>query len=115
MRILATILMILYGAATWVQQNDPDPMRWYAVYGLAALLCLMALAGKPQRPVMVLLGLAALVWAATLVPTILDVGAYSFNEVEREFGGLVVVGIGMFLLTKCSLTSLPVAGDTVTS
>jgi hypothetical protein len=115
MRILALILLLLYGAAAVVQHNDPDPMRWYAVYGLASLLCLMALLGKPQRPVMVLLGLAALVWAATLVPTILDVGAYSFNEVEREFGGLVVVGIGMFMLTKCSMTTLPVAGDTVTS
>ena len=86
MRILATILLVLFGAAAAVQYNDPDPMRWCALYGLAALLCLMALLGKPQRPVMVLLGIAALVWAVTLVPTILEVGDYTFNEAEQFLG-----------------------------
>jgi hypothetical protein len=46
-------------------------------------------------PVALPVGLAAIavVWAATLAPTVLRESAWTGNEVEREVGGLLVVAL----------------------
>jgi hypothetical protein len=43
-------------------------------------------------------GLVALVWAATLVPDVVAVGALTFDEEQRELGGLVIVAAIMIAL-----------------
>jgi hypothetical protein len=53
--------LFLFAAA--VQYNDPDPLRWMAVYGLAALACVLSLARRLPRVVPVLVGLGAVAWA----------------------------------------------------
>jgi hypothetical protein len=35
---------LLFAAA--VQYNDPDPLHWMALYGLTAVCCMLAIAGK---------------------------------------------------------------------
>ena len=55
-----------------VQYNDPDPIRWMLVYGLAALACVLKLRGRlswyfPAAA----LGAVALVWAASIAPRVI--------------------------------------------
>ena len=102
-------MAVLFLIAAALQYNDPDPLRWMAIYGLAALACLLALAGRLPRPVPAAIGLAALAWAATLAPGV--VGRVSIGELfesyamksepveeAREMGGLLIVGAWMAVL-----------------
>jgi uncharacterized membrane protein len=103
------LMAVLFGIAAALQYNDPDPFRWMAIYGLAGLACLLALAGRLPRTAAVVIGLAALVWAATLAPGV--VGRVSFWELfeslamksepveeAREMGGLFLVAAWMAVL-----------------
>jgi hypothetical protein len=110
-----TVLMgILFLLAVAAQYNDPDPVQWMAIYGAAALTCLLALRGRLPRWLPVLVGLAALVWAATLAPQV--VGRTAPGELFREAGmatlaveearellGLLIVAVWMLVL----LTATP--------
>jgi hypothetical protein len=102
-------MAVLFGIAAALQYNDPDPIRWMAIYGLAALACLLALAGRLPRVAAVAIGLAALAWAATLAPGV--VGKVSIGELfesyamksepveeAREMGGLLIVAAWMAVL-----------------
>ena len=100
----------LFAFAAAVQYNDPDPLRWMAIYGLAMLACGLALAGRLSWLPPALLGLIALVWAGTLAPGV--VGRVSLGELfqsygmltpavegGREMGGLLIVAVWMGVLT----------------
>ena len=54
-----------------IQWNDPDPLRWMAIYAAAAAACFLA----PHRPHGWILptgvALVALIWAGYLGPTVL--------------------------------------------
>ncbi len=95
--------LFLFAAA--VQYNDPDPLRWMGIYGVAALACLLSLAGRLPRWMPVLVGMVALAWAGTLAP---GVGRVSIGEIfqlygmlsepveeAREMGGLLIVATWM--------------------
>jgi hypothetical protein len=103
------LMAILFLVAVAVQRNDPDPLRWMAIYGLAALACVLAVAGRLPRLAPVLIGLVALVWAATIAPGVLgrvslgdlfESYAMKSESVEeaREMGGLTIVTVWMALL-----------------
>jgi hypothetical protein len=100
----------LFAFAVAVQYNDPDPIRWMAVYGLAMLACVLVLAGRFPRLLPALVGLGALVWAGTLAPGV--IGRVSVGELfqsygmlstaveeGREMGGLLIVAAWMGVLT----------------
>jgi hypothetical protein len=103
------VMSVLFLVAVVVQHNDPDPVRWMAIYGFAGLACALALAGRLPRLVPVLVGVAALAWAATLAPGV--VGRVSVGELfesyamksapveeAREMGGLLIVTVWMGVL-----------------
>ena len=103
------LMAMLFLIAAALQYNDPDPLRWMAIYGCAAVACLLALAGRLPRPVPAAIGLAGLTWAATLAPGV--VGRVSIGELfesyamksapveeAREMGGLLVVTAWMAVL-----------------
>jgi hypothetical protein len=107
----------LFLFAVAVQYNDPDPLRWMAIYGLAALACALSLARRLPRLAPVLVGLAALAWAGTLAPGV--IGRVSVGEVfqtygmlsetveeAREMGGLLIVTVWMGLLALVGSGSL---------
>ena len=104
------MMAALFAFAAAVQYNDPDPLRWMAIYGLAMLACGLALAGRLSWLPPALLGLIALVWAGTLAPGV--VGRVSVGELfqsygmlspaveeGREMGGLLIVAVWMGVLT----------------
>ena len=110
MRVLTGAMAVLFLFAVAAQYNDPDPLRWMAIYGLAALACGLWLARRLPRWIPVVVGIAALAWAATLAPRVVgrvSVGdlfeSYAMKsepvEEAREMGGLLIVAVWMAVLT----------------
>lgn len=44
--LLLTLFAAYFTFAAAVQYNDPDPLHWMALYGLTALACALAIAGR---------------------------------------------------------------------
>lgn len=103
------VMTVLFLVAVAVQYNDPDPLRWMGIYGLAALACVLALAGRLSRWVPVLIGLVAVAWAGLIAPGVVGrvspgdlFESYAMKsepvEEAREMGGLLIVAVWMALL-----------------
>jgi Transmembrane family 220, helix len=107
-RNVSWTMAALYLVSAGLQYNDPDPLRWMAIY-LAATVAAVAL---PLRrwaiPLSIAVAVAALIWALVLFPDIW--GRVGFTdlwkkmsekggavEIEREIGGLVIV-VGWLVL-----------------
>jgi hypothetical protein len=108
--IAANALMLLaFAFSVIVQVNDPDPFAWIAIYGLAALGCLLALLGRGSRAFFVLVALGAAAWAVLIAPRALGrvpfvdmFGAFEMEslavEESREMYGLVIIAAWMGVL-----------------
>jgi hypothetical protein len=101
------LLLFTFGAV--VQVNDPDPVRWIAVYALAAAACLLSLLRRLHWALPALLGAVALAWAATLAPRVVGrvpfgemFGAFEMRSVgieeSREMYGLLIIAAWMAVL-----------------
>ncbi|HVG44687.1 MAG TPA: transmembrane 220 family protein [Longimicrobium sp.] len=99
----------LFAFAAAVQYNDPDPLRWMALYLAAAAACVLAFLRRLPRWAPLVVGLAALAWAATLAPHVLGrvgwgemVEAWEMKDVRVEEGretyGLLIVAAWMAVL-----------------
>ena len=109
-RIGTIVLGLYFLFALVVQYNDPDPIRWMAIY-LAAAGVSLAAAFRRVPPVLPLVvGAVALIWAGTLAPVVLF-GRTTFAEMfrtyemmspqmeeGREMLGLLVVAVWMTVL-----------------
>ncbi len=105
------LMLLLFVFSVAVQYNDPDPVRWMSIYGLAAVACGFTLAGHTLPWwLTVPVGAVALLWAATIAPRVL--GKVPFREMFsawemknigieelREMYGLVIVALWMAVLT----------------
>lgn len=97
-RIGAAVGAIAFAWFASLQINEPDPVGWIAIYGAAALVSAI---GAIRRAPLLLAAIVALVafgWAATLVPDVITDASWSGTELERELGGLVLVGAWMLAL-----------------
>jgi hypothetical protein len=103
----------LFVFAAAVQLNDPDPLRWMTVYLAAAAACVLALLGRLPRFVPIVVGLAALAWAALVSPHVLGrvgigemLGAWEMKDARveegREMYGLAIVAAWMTVLAAAS-------------
>jgi hypothetical protein len=99
----------LFAFAAAVQYNDPDPLRWMALYLAAAAACVLAVLHRLPRWGPAVVGLAALAWAVTLAPHVLGhvgwgemVQAWEMKDVRveegREMYGLLIVAAWMAVL-----------------
>jgi hypothetical protein len=99
--------LFLFGAV--VQLNDPDPVRWVAIYMAAAAPCVLAALDRRPRLLPALVLVMAVVWAATLGPAVIgrvdffrmfDAWEMSGSGVEesREMYGLAIVAAWMAVL-----------------
>lgn len=80
-RIADGLFLLLFAFSVVVQVNDPDPLRWIAIYSAAALACLVSSQLHWTFPAAV--GLVALAWAATLAPSV--IGNVPFRSMFEEF------------------------------
>ena len=112
-RVANRVMAPLFLACAAIQFNDPDPLRWAAIYGAAGFACLAAGRFRYSWPLPTGVGLVALVWAAWLSPILPEVRlrdlARSMHaetpsiELGREFLGLLIVLGWMGFLVLVSL------------
>jgi hypothetical protein len=101
-RALSAVIGLLALWAAYLQLNDPDPARWFAMYSACAGVALVSALGRGNAALAGAVGLIATLWAGAIVPELLgrwtpaDLGAKMSSdhpEVEygRELGGLSIV------------------------
>ncbi len=100
MKLVAIAFTLAFAAAAVVQLNDPDPVRWFAIYTAAALVSIATALRRAPPALHVGLGVIAVGWAALLLPAIVREAALTGTEMEREFAGLLLVALGMALLRR---------------
>jgi hypothetical protein len=97
---------LMFALSVVVQFNDPDPIRWVAIYGAAALVCLLSLIKRVRKWQPLLVGAAALVWAVTIAPRVVGrvdpksmFSAWEMKDLgieeSREMYGLLLVAFWM--------------------
>lgn len=102
------IMAALFAVCVVLQYNDPDPIRWMIIYGLAMGISALLPFDRRVTLAAFAVGAFALVWAAILISGIWDkvelsdvVGKMSEKggavEEEREAGGLLIEGIWLVL------------------
>ena len=109
-RIANAVMMAVFLVSVALQYNDPDPIRWMAIYGSAAIACLLA--GRGRRPWLLpaVVGLVALIWAGAMAPYVIPElrfadlmktmkAATPAIEESREMLGLLIVASWMAVLT----------------
>jgi len=108
-RIASWTMLLAFLFSVVVQFNDPDTPRWVAIYGAAALACVLDMQRRGHWTVPALLGLIALAWSVTYVPRVvghvrfLDMfGAFEMKslpiEESREMYGLLIIVAWMAVL-----------------
>ena len=108
------ILIPAFFLSVAVQYNDPDPLRWIAIYGVAAVVSSLWLAGRLNWLFAACIAVIAFVWAMTIVPDLIGKDI-PMNEVfghmrmaneaveeAREMGGLLIVASWMTVLSFSS-------------
>lgn len=110
---LTTCVFLLFAV---VQYNDPDPVRWMAIYLAAALCCALELFGRLRWPLPAVTAVVALIWIGVWAPRVVgqvDWGhafasaGMSGDEKEeeaRETGGLVITAAWCAALVAGSAT-----------
>lgn len=100
--VLNAFFLVVFVLSAAVQFNDPDPVRWAAVYLSAAAMCVLQMLKLTPRWLPPTLLAIAVGWACLLVPSVAgqvslaDVFAsisMKTRDVEeaREIGGLLLV------------------------
>jgi hypothetical protein len=113
LRAANALMVALFALAVAVQWNDPDPVRWMAVYGAACAISLMAARGRPPHPaVPIILAVIATAWAVAIA---VGVGGDNYRhmfdawemrtpaiEEAREASGLLIVTGWMLVVVVTS-------------
>ena len=113
-------LLFLFGAV--VQYNDPDPLRWIAIYLAASVACAFAAIGRLPWLFPAAVAATSLVWALTLAPhalasvRILEMfSAWEMAneriEEGREMYGLLIICAAMSVLAVTSWRKRGASGD----
>jgi hypothetical protein len=103
------LMAALFGLSAVLQYNDPDPLRWIAIYAAAATACVLWGLRRAVWPLAAPVTLIAAVWAALLLPEVLGhIGPSDLFlrmsekggrvEIGREIGGLAIVLAWMVVL-----------------
>lgn len=110
-RIVSGIVAALLAFAAVVQVNDPDPVRWIAVYAAGSTVSAVAAAGRRVAPALSgTVSAISLAWAAAIVaggPARADYmhmfDAWEMRSVAveqaREASGLLMAGVWLAVLT----------------
>ena len=108
-RSLNWVMCALFLLSVVVQWNDPDPVRWMAIYGAAFAISLaIGLRGRVTALAPLLVAVVALAWAiATIDGGRTNGYSHMFDawemksanvELAREATGLLIVGAWMLVI-----------------
>lgn len=100
LKILAIIFALLFIAAAVVQYNDPDAVKWYLIYGLAALASILFALGRLKFLWALFLfgffiGFAIYSWPAKFEGVTIGEGDIVNIERGREALGLLIAALAM--------------------
>lgn len=116
-RVASAVMAALFAFAAAVQVNDPDPIRWAALYGTACAVSLAAALSRiPAPAVCGAVSLIAFAWAAAILADgpgpsdylrMFDAWEMRSEPIEeaREASGLLIVGVWMAVLTVRAVTA----------
>lgn len=113
LKIANYVMAVAFLFSVVVQYNDPDPLRWMAMYGAALVACILFATGRLRWYIAAGIGLIALLWAIDWAPGVLGktrfsemFGAWEMKnervEEAREFWGLMIIVGWMAVLTILS-------------
>ena len=108
-RAADVLLLLVFAFGVAVQFNDPDPLAWAAIYGLAALACVLSLLGRLRAWFPAVIAAVAVVWAIYIAPRVLGrvpflemFGALEMKDLgveeSREMYGLLLIAAWMIVL-----------------
>jgi hypothetical protein len=109
-RVMNGVMAALFALAVAVQYNDPDPVRWMAIYGAAMVLSVVAaVTGRVTPAAPILLAVVAIAWAVYWSEDVHGLSSYAHmfdswemknDQVEeaRETSGLLIVVAWMVVL-----------------
>lgn len=101
-RVADAVMALVFLFSAVVQVNDPDPVRWIAIYGLATVASVSSWLGRVRSWLPALVALLALAWAVSIAPRVVGrvpfgdmFGAFEMRdtgvEESREMYGLLLV------------------------
>lgn len=104
------VMLVAFLFSVVVQYNDPDPIRWMVIYGVAAVACVFEMRRKTHWMVPGVIALIAFIWAGKIhhnLPRGIGFRSLfaSFEmpdtgvEQAREMGGLLIVGLWMVAIS----------------
>ena len=99
-QILSAVVALAFACFAVLQLNDPDPIRWFLIYGSIVVVSVASIFG--HVPKLVFAGLAGVagLWALSLLPGVLSAAALTGTEEERELTGLILVVVASALLAR---------------
>lgn len=108
-KAIAIVMFLIFLFGVIVQYNDPDPVKWMAIYAGAAAASLLAVLGRMPRWLPIIVALAAILWGVSMAPGLIGRVPIleMFEEFEmksevieesREMYGLFLIAAGMILL-----------------
>lgn len=105
MKVVSSILALMFFSFAFVQLNDPDPVLWIIIYLSMAAICILAIFKKYYKIVMAVLAAGYLVYAVILFPGLVEwlqskdksllfddlaKMQHLYIEESREFLGLII-------------------------
>lgn len=68
MKVVNLILAVMFLLFAFVQINDPDPVLWILIYGVMAVICILAAFRTYYTIVMIVLAIALAAYSTILIP-----------------------------------------------
>ncbi len=101
-KILGGVFAILFLISAVLQYNDPDPLLWIAIYGMATLVTLGFVFNRVSYIVPALVGLLGVIGFFLIFPEKFEgftIGQGDNKDIEeaREACGLLITAIVMFV------------------
>ncbi|MGB5499088.1 MAG: transmembrane 220 family protein [Maribacter sp.] len=101
-KFLGGVFAILFLISAVLQYNDPDPLLWMAIYGMAALVTLGFVFNKVSYTVPAFVGLLGVIGFFFIFPDKYEGFALGKGDVKnieeaREAFGLLIIAMLMFI------------------
>ena len=101
-RLVGFVFAVLFTWSAYVQNNDPDAIIWYLIYGFAALASILFTIKRLALVVAISLGLVALIGTVIQWPTTFEGFTIGKGEIEniergREAFGLLIISVMMLV------------------
>ena len=99
---MALILAPLFIYCAVIQLNDPDPLLWAVIYGVAAVVMGWHVFRPPPRVSYLVVGSISLIAFVCLLPSVLREAVFQGTEIERELLGMLVTSMVMAIFWACA-------------